>query len=134
MQDVGCRIRRARRINGWTQERLATSLGVTASAVGHWERPDGHSPSSENLIEIARHLSVRVEWLAVGRGEMLPSGAADPECSNISLSQDEQVLVSRYQGLPSPSRVLLLQFLEALAASPGAARRGGTVSMNDRKH
>lgn len=120
MRGVGDRIRRARRIKGWNQAKLARSLGVTTSAVGHWERPGGHLPSSENLIEIAKHLSVNLEWLAAGCGEMRPNGSSDSAPSVISLSKEEKALLECYQDLTSHSRTLLVQFIEALTPSAGA--------------
>ena len=96
---------------------MATRLGVTPSAVGHWERPNGHGPSSENLVEIAKHLSVSLEWLAIGSGEMRHHGYSGSEQRVIALSDEEKSLLNRYQGLPSPSRALLLQFMEALTPS-----------------
>lgn len=123
MQTLGDRIRVARRATGWSQAKLAARLGVTASAVGHWERPNGHQPSSENLIEIAKHLSIRVEWLAIGFGVMRQDGRPDSEADSISLSVAEEALVKHYQGLSSPSRALLMQFMEALTVSAGARDR-----------
>ena len=117
MQLVGDRIRRARRMKGWSQAGLARSLGVSTSAVGHWERPDGHQPSCENLIEIANHLSVSVEWLAVGRGTMYRTGSVDANIGTV-LNGEEEALLKSYQNLPSSSRALLMQFIEALTTSP----------------
>ncbi|MGK7294245.1 MAG: helix-turn-helix domain-containing protein [Candidatus Wenzhouxiangella sp. M2_3B_020] len=125
MRDVGDRIRRARRVKGWSQERLARSLGVTTSAVGHWERPKGHQPSSENLIEIARHLSVNVEWLAVGRGAMLADDTLEMEA--VSLNEEEKALIKRYQGLSSPSRTLLAQIMDALVPLTDTSSRPGSA-------
>ena len=99
---------------------MAARLGVTPSAVGHWERPNGHRPSSENLVEIAKHLSVSLEWLAIGCFDMRPHGSSGSEPGVISLSEEEEALVKRYRGLPSPSRALLVQFIEAaISSSPG---------------
>lgn len=123
MHDVSDRIRRARRVKGCSQAELAERLGVTTSAVGHWERPNGHQPSSENLIEIARHLSVNLEWLAVGRGEMHASDVSASKLAVAPLNADEEALVKHFQGLPPPSRALLRQFIEALAASNGTIVR-----------
>ena len=117
MQLVGDRIRRARRMKGWSQAGLASNLGVSTSAVGHWERPDGHRPSCENLIEIADRLSVRLEWLAVGRGTMYHDGSVDANFGTV-LNGEETALVKSYQNLPSSSRTLLFQLIEALIASP----------------
>jgi len=127
MRNVGDRIRRGRRIKGWTQARLASSLGVTTSAVGHWERPDGHHPSSENLVEIAKHLSVSVEWLAIGCGDMRAHGSCGSLQSVISLSAEEEMLIKRYQGLSSPSRALLVQFIEALTNSAESTVKAGVA-------
>ncbi|MEX2499548.1 MAG: helix-turn-helix domain-containing protein [Wenzhouxiangellaceae bacterium] len=132
MEDLADRIRRARRIKGWSQTRLAESLGVTPGAVGHWERPDGSQPSSEHLIEIAKQLSVNHEWLAVGRGEMLPRDSKRLQPGVISLSDGEQMLVERYQELPPPSRVLLLHFLDALVTSPEAFTGSGAARSDQR--
>jgi len=125
MQNLGDRIRVSRRAKKWSQARLADSLGVTASAVGHWERPNGHQPSSENLIEIAKHLSVSVEWLALGCGEMRPNCSSGSPPGVISLSEEERTLLKRYQGLSSPSRALLMQFMEALTPPLAARDRAG---------
>jgi transcriptional regulator with XRE-family HTH domain len=100
---------------------LARSLGVTTSAVGHWERPKGHQPSSENLIEIAKNLSVNLEWLAVGRGTMLADDTLGAD--TFSLNEDEKALIKRYQELSSPSRALLAQFMDALVPLAGASSR-----------
>lgn len=96
---------------------------MTASAVGHWERPSGHQPSSENLIQVAKQLSVNLEWLATGCGEMRGHRSSGSEPSVISLSDEEEALIKRYQGLSSPSRALLAQFMEALAIPSGASQR-----------
>jgi len=114
MQNLGDRIRVARRAKRWSQAKLAARLGITASAVGHWERPNGHRPSSENLIEIAKHLSVSVEWLAIGCGEMCPPGSSGSLPGVISLSEEERTLLRRYKALPSPTRAILVQFMHAL--------------------
>ena len=129
MQLVGDRIRRARRMKGWSQAGLASNLGVSTSAVGHWERPDGHRPSCENLIEIADRLSVRLEWLAVGRGRMYHAGSVDADIGTV-LNGEEEALLKSYQNLPSSSRALLMQFIEALAASPEIVARDAKQPRN----
>ncbi len=120
MQYLSDRIRLARRAKSWSQAKLAARLGVTTSAVGHWERPNGHQPSMENLVGIARHLSISLEWLAIGRGERVLRGSSGSEPNVISLSADEEALVKRYKDLPSPSRTILVQFIEALNPSSEA--------------
>mgnify|MGYP006274281335 FL=1 len=116
MQSLADRIRRARRIKGWSQSQLAHRLGVSTSAVGHWERPNGPLPSTEHLIEIAMHLSVRVEWLALGHGDIRASGR-EIQWQGVTLHAEEQALLERYKTLPEPSRALLSQFLDTLTRS-----------------
>lgn len=118
MQDVAERIRRARRIKGWSQARLARRLGITPGAVGHWERPGGSRPSSKHLIAIAKHLTVNHEWLATGGGAVSPRDSNWLEPGVTSLSDEEKVLIERYQVLSPPSRVLLMHFLDVLVTPP----------------
>lgn len=114
------RIRRARRLEGWSQARLAGNLGVTTSAVGHWERPGGHLPSTENLIEVAGYLSISLEWLAAGRGEMRPAQFGEKALGMLSLSDEEETLLQYYRNLDVSSRAFLTQFLRALTPKPEA--------------
>ncbi len=100
MQTLADRIRHSRRSRGWSQSRLAEYLNVTASAVGHWERPGGSRPSSERLFSIAGHLSVSVDWLVYGRGDMLPGAAVHSVPDIISSSNEEQQLLRHYRNLP----------------------------------
>ena len=62
------RIRRARAMAQMTQVALAERVGVQRSAVAQWESRAGSRPSMENLIAIALHTGVRLEWLGTGRG------------------------------------------------------------------
>lgn len=130
MNDLADRIRRARRIRGMSQARLAKYLGVTTSAVGHWERPEGHRPSLENLVEIAKHLSVSIEWLALGRREVHLSGSHEPNLGVVSLSYDEQLLLEQYRAIPTISRMLLMQLLDVLKASPEMLTAPGAFKIN----
>jgi transcriptional regulator with XRE-family HTH domain len=63
------RIRRARRVAGFSQEQLASMVGVQRSAVAQWEREGGTCPSVHHLAQVAVAMQVRFEWLATGRGE-----------------------------------------------------------------
>lgn len=63
------RIRRARRVSGFSQEQLARMVGVQRSAVAQWEREGGTCPSVHHLAQVAVATRVHFEWLATGRGE-----------------------------------------------------------------
>lgn len=67
------RIRTARRAARLTQAQLAELIGVSSQAVTQWEvgqKRDGVvreiEPSKENLLLIARHTRVPLEWLMTG--------------------------------------------------------------------
>lgn len=120
MADLSDRIRWARCSKKWTQAKLAAGLGVTTSSVGHWERPNGHEPSAEHLIGIARLLSVNLEWLAIGGGQMCPLSSTRVGPNIGSLNFEEEALIKSYQGLPQSSRTLLVQFIEAITPASEA--------------
>lgn len=67
------RIKSARRSAGLTQLQLAELVGVTSQAVTQWEVGQKRGgvtrdvePSKENLLLIARHTGVPIEWLMTG--------------------------------------------------------------------
>ena len=61
-EDLGNRIRKKRRQLGWTQEMLATKIGVSTSFIGHVERAT-RTASLETLVEIANALEVSTDYL-----------------------------------------------------------------------
>lgn len=62
---IHTRIKSQRLICGMTQEALAKLLGVNRVSVSQWERGDT-SPKGDNLINLAKALGVRPEWLLFG--------------------------------------------------------------------
>ena len=55
--EIGARIRTARQEQGWTQEKLATAVGVSRSAVAQWETGRA-GQVTPNLTRIAETLGV----------------------------------------------------------------------------
>ncbi len=66
----GLRIRLARIARGLTQEELGQYIHRTKTTVHHWET-EKTKPTIETLKNVARHLSVKENWLILGQGEML---------------------------------------------------------------
>lgn len=62
------RIKLAMDEGGFTQASLAEAAGLSQPSV--WKITSGKSKSSTKIVELARALKVRPEWLATGRGEM----------------------------------------------------------------
>jgi transcriptional regulator with XRE-family HTH domain len=85
MSELSFRVRQARRRSCMSQSDLGTAIGVNRSAVAQWESRDGSRPTSENLSRIAVITSVQFEWLATGRGRMLPEGQDESEVSALML-------------------------------------------------
>jgi DNA-binding XRE family transcriptional regulator len=66
----GLRIRLARIARGLTQKELGQCIHRTKTTVHHWET-EKTKPTIETLKNVARHLSVKENWLILGQGEML---------------------------------------------------------------
>ena len=76
---LSMRIRKARRHAELTQQALADRMGVTRGAVANWESAVA-VPAARRLARIANVTGVSYEWLATGRGAMLPElGFEDPK-------------------------------------------------------
>lgn len=63
--DLGRRVRRQRQQFGWTQERLAESVNVSTSFIGHVERGT-RKASLETLVSLANSLNVSLDYLLSG--------------------------------------------------------------------
>jgi transcriptional regulator with XRE-family HTH domain len=67
---VGLRLRHARRLRGKSQVELAKQAGVTQASVSDLERGKSKSFRGTTLVAIAQTLQVNPEWLAKGIGRM----------------------------------------------------------------
>ena len=59
----GRRLRAARGVRGWTQERLASESHVPAAMISHFETGTRQRASAANLVKLASALSVSVDYL-----------------------------------------------------------------------
>ena len=76
---LSMRVRKARHQAGLSQQVLAERMGVTRGAVANWESAVA-VPAARRLARIANVTGVSYEWLATGRGAMLPElGFEDPK-------------------------------------------------------
>jgi transcriptional regulator with XRE-family HTH domain len=102
---IGARIRDARQDKGWTQERLAESVGVSRSAVAQWETGRAGQLTG-HLSRIAEVLDVGIEHLTHGRTRRASSHTG---------SGDELSVLRIYRELPPDDRQLLLRTARRLA-------------------
>ena len=105
---MGIRIRDVRRERGMTQDQLATSVGVSRSAVAQWETGRAGQVTT-NLTKIAAVLEVGVEFLMYGDDKRAPAEARQG---------DEMALLRLYRECSPDDRQLLLRTARRLAA-PG---------------
>ncbi|MBJ6984501.1 helix-turn-helix transcriptional regulator [Luteimonas sp. MC1750] len=109
------RIRLSRRRKGWSQAQLGVRLGVTASAVGHWERPAGHVPCLSRLLQLSELFDVELGWLVSG-GEQL-DGNRVRERLGPAPACDEQFVLDALGTLPPDARRMVLGMLRAVCAT-----------------
>ena len=66
-ETLGARLKWLRELRGYTQESLAEGVGLSRSAVQHYERDSGR-PGGGRLSRLAVFLNCGAEWLAEGKG------------------------------------------------------------------
>lgn len=121
------RVRLARRHAGYSQAELAKRVGVRRSAVSHWEAAaSGTSPSPTRLQTLALVTGVSFEWLATGRGSMLPDRAMllDSVAATTGILVEDALelrLVEAFRRAPVRARMALVEVVEALAKLRGRA-------------
>lgn len=110
------RIREGRRLAGMTQAQAADALGVHRGTLGHWERGEGHRPTSTNLERLAALFDVNYEWLATGRGcargqplDAIPAVRLD--C--FAHSEEEERLLAAFRKLAPERQRAVLKLVDA---------------------
>ena len=115
---IAMRIRVARHAAKLSQEALAEKLEVTRGAVANWECTDVVIPASHRLGRIATITGVSYEWLATGRGRMLPHNDLDdvavPAVDALFVDDPlERRLVMAFRTAPTRVRQLMLEMAES---------------------
>jgi transcriptional regulator with XRE-family HTH domain len=103
---VGGRIKAARQSAGMTQAVLASSIGVSRSAVAQWET-DRSGQVGANLARVAAALGVSAQHLL--------TGADGPEGGRSAESGDELALLRLYRALGEADRQVLLRLAVRLS-------------------
>ena len=104
-EDIGTRIRAARRNRGLTQDELADQVGVSRSAVAQWETGRTGQVTG-NLSRIAGALEVNVEYLMYGD---------DKRAAGDVRQGDELALLRLYRECEPDDRQMLLRTARRLA-------------------
>ncbi len=108
----------------FTQEDLATKVGVTQGNIAHLE--SGRSKTSRNLIQIAETLGVNATWLASGKGlpfGMKPTQTVQPQEAKparmVPVFEDEEELLELYRNSDERGKLNVLNM---------ARREGGNLA------
>jgi transcriptional regulator with XRE-family HTH domain len=104
-EEIGTRIRTARRERGLTQDDLANRIGVSRSAVAQWETGRAGQVTG-NLSRIAALLEVSVEHLLNGD---------DKRSAGEARQGDELALLRLYRECDPEDRQMLLRTARRLA-------------------
>jgi transcriptional regulator with XRE-family HTH domain len=125
------RLKTARLRAGLSQAELAKRVGVSSAAVGQWETDDTN-PSNANMRTVADVLSVSVEWLASGRGEMTQGAPAKVRAPEGELVDVEKLPPNQRKAiealLPGPKAEVWLLHTDEIA---GAGYRPGDFLIVD---
>ncbi|MEH8974260.1 helix-turn-helix transcriptional regulator, partial [Klebsiella pneumoniae] len=76
------RLREARKAASMTQKTLGDAVGVSQAAIQKIET--GRAAQTTKLLDIAKALRVRPEWLSSGTGAMRADGEDDKKPSHIN--------------------------------------------------
>ncbi|MEB5973346.1 helix-turn-helix domain-containing protein [Pantoea dispersa] len=83
-ESVGERIRQRRKALKFTQQTLATGIGVSHVAVSQWEK-DETVPRGENLLRLAELLQCSAAWIIDGEGQPFASAQPGPALTAVPL-------------------------------------------------
>lgn len=95
MNNLANRLKHARELAGLSQASLAKIIGSGQSTIGSIE--NGRNQGSGKLLQIARALHVRPEWLETGRGEMKESSNSTSNVSPASIGERRIPLLNYVQ-------------------------------------
>lgn len=114
-QTFGDRLRRIRIAWGWSQGRLAETLGSNQRLVSHWER-DIAKPSGAALTAIASLVGMTTEALLTGKGFSIPDMPAVVEgVAKETVAQ--YTAISRLLPKPKKGRIAVVD-LNAFESKP----------------
>ncbi|QNT77872.1 helix-turn-helix domain-containing protein [Entomobacter blattae] len=103
-ETLGQRIRLLRKLEGFTQEDIANKLGVSRSAVAHWET-NREGSVREHLPNLAKLLNVPVEVFLTGMAS---------QSAQMEISIDEIDLLKLYRQLTTLERLSIQRSITRL--------------------
>ncbi len=124
MSGVGERIRKRRVELGWTQDQLCQKAGISKGFLSDLEN-DKRSVSAENLLEIARALSLSLDYLMTGTASQeQPTEVAIP-ASLAKFAAEERLSLRQ--------TLMLLDMQKQIVAHRSAKKKEGLEGVDWRK-
>ncbi|WP_338803607.1 helix-turn-helix domain-containing protein [Xenorhabdus griffiniae] len=107
------RLNRAMREGGFSQGALAKAVGMAQSSV--WKLTSGAATRTTRLVDIARVLGVRPEWLSDGKGSMMAGKNNEPEDNDIAFIEYRGLFpVDMYEGdTPTGDHIMIPDLVES---------------------
>ena len=100
MSSVGERIKKRRLELGWTQEQVCTKVGLSKSFFSELEN-DKRSVSAENLLDIARALSLSLDYLMTREASHEPLAEVPIPASLAKFAAEQEA--SQLAAVPVPT-------------------------------
>lgn len=124
MSSVGERIKKRRTELGWTQDQLSQKAGISKSFLSDLENSK-RSVSADNLLDIARVLSLSLDYLMKGE-ETEPKSAEVQIPASLAAFADEERLTFK-------QTIALLRMREQIVAHRSSTKKEGLEQMDWQK-
>jgi transcriptional regulator with XRE-family HTH domain len=124
VSSVGERIKQRRLELGWTQDQLCTKAGISASFLSDLENGK-RSVSASNLLDIARALSVSLDYLMTGQASSEPQAEVAIPASLARFAAEERLSLRQ--------TLMLVDMQKQIVAHRSAKKKDGLEAVDWRK-
>lgn len=124
MAGVGERIKKRRLELGWTQDQLCQKAGISKGFLSDLEN-DKRSVSAENLLEIARALSLSLDYLMTGTASQEQPTEVSIPASLAKFAAEERLSLRQ--------TLMLLDMQKQIVAHRSAKKKDGLEAVDWRK-
>lgn len=124
MSSLGERIKQRRMDLGWTQDQLCTKAGISTSFLSDLENGK-RSVSASNLLDIARALSVSLDFLMTGKASTEQQTEVSIPASLAKFAAEERLSLRQ--------TLMLLDMQKQIVAHSSAKKKDGLEAVDWRK-
>ncbi|MCC8178328.1 MAG: helix-turn-helix domain-containing protein [Cloacibacillus sp.] len=102
---IGDRIKKVRRYNGMTQEKLAELLGVSRVTISSWEN-DENAPTADNVIYLSEIFHISTDYLL--KDAVKPNAE---ELERASATRQDEIFLKLFQAFSPAERDDVIKFM-----------------------